>query len=67
MEITITGIDMFSAFVTHNRRKLLETLQTFIDEDELKIIQFLLSNIYLHAKVNNATEIKKFHSNVSTH
>ena len=52
-------INISSAFDTINRTKLLETLHTFIDEDELKIIQFYLSNTYLHLKVNNVTKISK--------
>ena len=62
----IMEIDMSSAFDNLNRTKLLETLKIFIDEDKLRIIQFLLSNTYLHSKVNIATKISKIQSNVGT-
>ena len=57
---------MSLAFDTINRTKLLETLRTFIEEDEFMIIQFLFSNTYLHSKVNIATKISKIQSNVGT-
>ena len=54
MEIKITGIDMI--LDTINRIRLLETLGTFIDEDDLRVIQFLLRNTYLHPKVNSKSK-----------
>ena len=57
---------MSSSFDIVNRTKLLEKLHILIDEDELMIIQFLLSNTYLHPKVNNAAEISIIQSNIGT-
>ena len=42
--VHITGIDMSSAFNTMNRQKLINELNTFLDEDEHCIIRTLLSN-----------------------
>ena len=35
--IYVTGIDMSSAFDTIRRKKLIEILETFLDEDEVRI------------------------------
>ena len=43
IEINITGIDISSAFDTIIRSKLLDILNTFLDEDEIQIIRLLLS------------------------
>ncbi|GFO27527.1 endonuclease-reverse transcriptase [Plakobranchus ocellatus] len=43
VKVNITGIDMSAAFETINRTKILEILRDIIDEDELRIIRFLLS------------------------
>ncbi|GFR77625.1 retrovirus-related Pol polyprotein LINE-1, partial [Elysia marginata] len=44
VEIKITGIDMSAAFDTIDRKALLDIVKTIIDEDEVRIIRFLLSN-----------------------
>ena len=44
LEVYITGIDMSSAFDTINRQKLMNELNTFLDEDECRMIRTLLSN-----------------------
>ena len=46
-EYTILGIDMSSAFDTINRTKLLAVIKTFLSEDEVKLIRFLLSETSL--------------------
>ena len=42
-EITITGIDMTLAFDTIKRTKLIEILESFLREDEVRIIRILLT------------------------
>ena len=44
LEVYITGIDMSSAFDTISRQKLMNELNTFLDEDDCCIIRTLLSN-----------------------
>ena len=46
-EFTILGIDMSSAFDTINRIKLIEVCESFLDEDEVRLIRALLSNTSL--------------------
>ena len=46
-QYTILGIDMSSAFDTINRSKLLTVITTFLPEDEVKLIRFLLSDTTL--------------------
>ena len=65
-EIKITGIDMTAAFDTIDRHALLDILKTIIEEDELRVIRFLLSNTVVDTKVNGATEQKPFISNIGT-
>ncbi|GFS07037.1 very-long-chain enoyl-CoA reductase [Elysia marginata] len=57
---------MSAAFDTIDRKALLDILKTIIDEDEVRIIRFLLSNTVVNTKVNKATEEKPFISNVGT-
>ena len=64
MDINITGIDMSAAFDTVDRQKLLDILKNIIDEDELRIIRFLLSNTTINIKINGATKQMPFNSNV---
>ena len=52
-EIYITGIDMSNAFDTIRRSTLIETLQSFLEEDEVRMIRVLLSNTTLEIKTNN--------------
>ncbi|GFR78453.1 very-long-chain enoyl-CoA reductase [Elysia marginata] len=66
VKIKITGIDIFAAFDTIDRKALLDILKTIIDKDEVRIICFLLSNTVVNTKVNEATEEKPFISNVVT-
>ena len=39
LEVYITGIDMSSAFDTINRQKLMNELNTSLDEDKCRIIK----------------------------
>ena len=53
LEVYITGIDMSSAFQTLNRQKLMNKLNTFLDEDECRIIMTLLSNTTINMQFEN--------------
>ena len=64
-KIYIIGIDMSAAFDTINRRKLLEILNTFLDDDEVRMIRFLLTNTSLKVKVQGA-ETLFFESNIGS-
>ena len=64
LDLKITGIDMSAAFDTVDRRKLLKILEKIIDEDELRIIRFLLSNTTINIRVNGATVKIPFISNI---
>ena len=66
LKVTITGIDMSAAFDTINRTQLLDILENIIEEDELRIIRFLLSNTKINMKVNGATEHHSFLANTGT-
>ena len=66
IQIKITGIDMSAAFDTIERKTLLDILKTIIEEDELRIVRFLLSNTSLNVKIVGATEEKEFTSNIGT-
>ena len=66
LEIKITGIDMSAAFDTINRQLLLEILEKFLDDDEIRLVQFLLSDTQISIKVNGATEERPFSSNIGT-
>ena len=66
VNIKISGIDMSAAFDTINRQKLLEILKTIVDEDEHRIIQFLLSNTIINTRINGSTKQNPFMSNVGT-
>ena len=52
-EILITGIDMTSAFDTIRRTTMIEILESFLDEDEVRIIRVLLSNTVLEIKTHD--------------
>ncbi|GFS07152.1 endonuclease-reverse transcriptase [Elysia marginata] len=46
-EFTLLGIDMTPAFDTINRSKLIDICETFLEEDEIRIIRTLLSKTSL--------------------
>ena len=66
VEIKITGIDMSSAFDTTDRQTLLDILREIIEEDELGIISFLLSDTIINTRINGATKEKPFESNIGS-
>ncbi|XP_057310033.1 uncharacterized protein LOC130648030 [Hydractinia symbiolongicarpus] len=51
-KIYITGIDMSSAFDTIKRDELLNILGNVINEDELRLIRFLLANTSLEIRIS---------------
>ncbi|GFR70149.1 endonuclease-reverse transcriptase [Elysia marginata] len=57
---------MSAAFDTINRETLLKILEDIVNEDEHRIIRFLLSNTIIDTKIIGATEKKPFFSNVGT-
>ena len=64
--VYITGIDMSSAFDTIRRQKLLEIFATFLEQDEVRIIQFLLSDTTLDIKMDGVSEPKEFSTNMGS-
>ena len=68
LKIYITGIDMSAAFDTINRKELLHILaeEVALEEDELRLIRFLLSKTVIQMKVNAATENFSFTANTGT-
>ena len=64
--IKISGIDMSAAFDTIDRNQLLNIIATIVNEDELRIIRFLLSNTKIKTRINGATKTNTFISNVGT-
>ena len=66
LEIKVTGIDMSAAFDTIQRQRLLQILEEILEEDEIRLVQFLLSNTNISIKVNGATQELPFLSNIGT-
>ena len=66
MEVKITGIDMSAAFDTIRRDRLLDILNNILEEDEVRIIRFLLSDTKINIRVDGATIEKPFTTNVGT-
>ena len=56
---------MSAAFDTIDRATLLNILETIIEEDELRLVRFLLSNTCLNIRIGGTKEEKKFTSNIS--
>ena len=50
--VEFLGIDLSRAFDTIRRDKLLDTLQTFLDESELRMIRFLLADASLQPRLS---------------
>ena len=65
LEIYITGIDMSSAFDTIHRHKLLEEMETFLGEDEIRMTRILLSNITIRIRTNDVLS-ESFISNLGS-
>ncbi|GFS10574.1 very-long-chain enoyl-CoA reductase [Elysia marginata] len=66
LQLNITGIDMSAAFDTIDRTLQLKTLREIINEDELRIVQFLLSKTTLDVKINGTNTTQLFTTNVGT-
>ena len=50
--VEFLGIDLSRAFDTIHRDKLLDTLQTFLGESELRMIRFLLADTSLQPRLS---------------
>ena len=57
---------MSAAFDTIDRDIVLQILKNIVEEDELRLIQFLLSNTHINTRINNADINAPFTSNVGT-
>ena len=57
---------MSAAFDTIDRDILLQILKNIVEEDGLRLIQFLLSNTHIKTRINNADINAPFTSNVGT-
>ena len=57
---------MSAAFDTIDRDILLQILKNIVEVDELRLIQFLLSNTHINISINNADINAPFTSNVGT-
>ena len=66
IDIHITGIDMSSALETIDRKLLLDILKDILDEDEMRLVRFLLSDTNISIKVKGATDEMPFLANVGT-
>ena len=66
IEIFITGIDFSSAFDTISRSKLLKIVEEFLEEDEIRMIRYLLSNTNIKPRINRASIETKFETNIGT-
>ena len=66
INIKITRIDMSATFDTIDRDILLQILKNIVEEDELRLMQFLLSNTHINTRINNADINAPFTSNVGT-
>ena len=64
--IKISGIDMSAVFDTINRRHLLDLVKSIVDEDEHRLIQFLLSGTIIDTRINGTSTSKPFTINVGT-
>ena len=47
LEMKVTGMDMSAAFYTINRQLLLKILEEFLEEDKIRLVQFLLSDTHM--------------------
>ena len=57
---------MSAAFDTIDRDILLQILKNIVEEDELRLIQFLLRNTHINTRINNTVINAPFISNVGT-
>ena len=63
--LLITGIDMSAAFDTILRNRLITIVSTFLEEDEVRMIRYLLTNTTLKVKINGV-EGEPFTSNIGS-
>ena len=64
IKILITGIDFSSAFDTIRRSELLKIAEEFLEEEEIRMIRYLLSNTNIKPKINKAEIETKFDANI---
>ena len=64
--VYVTDIDMSSAFDTIRGKKLIELFSTFLENDEVRIIQFLLSDTTLDIKMNGVDDPQPFSTNMGS-
>ena len=57
---------MSAAFDTIDRDILLQILKNIVEEDDLRLIRFLLNNTHINTRINNADINAPFTSNVGT-
>ena len=57
---------MSAAFDTIDRQILLDIIERIVEEDELRIIRFLLSDTVINTRINGATKERPFVSNIGT-
>ena len=57
---------MSAAFDAINRRHLVDAVKSIVDEDEQRLIQFLLSATFIDTRINRTSTAKPFTSNVCT-
>ena len=65
IRVYVTGIDMSSAFDTIRSDTLSNIIKDFLNEDEVRMIQLLLSNTTLDIRINKA-ETEPFNSNMES-
>ena len=65
-KIYLDGIDMSAAFDTVDRAILLHIMESFVDEDELRMTRLLLSNTTLEIRMNGNVKTEPFPSNVGS-
>ncbi|KAG6623384.1 putative EndonucleaseReverse transcriptase [Phytophthora cinnamomi] len=61
----ILGIDLSRAFDTIDRAKLMDVLRSFLDDDEVRLIQLLLADTTLSLR-SGSTTLNPFTSNLGT-
>ena len=66
LELKITGLDMSAAFDTIDRRELLTILKEILNDDEVRIIQYLLSETKLNVRIDGNNTERPFISNIGT-
>jgi exonuclease III len=65
IEINIIGIDLSKAFDCINRNILLNNIKEIIDDDEYRILKYLLSETTLSTRINNEYG-EKFNTSIGT-